>query len=302
MNSFSIVIPAFLASSGVLLCSAAHALATRLVARQRHLHHFYALMCVCAAGYQWSTANYYLADGVPGAVVALHWQIASIGGLSVAFFGFVAYYTGQRHVWTWLALVTSVAAALVAGDLLSPCGIRFDSIHPALPLILPWGESLGHVTGTSLPFNRAAVFGPTLAVSIWALIRARLQYRSGDRHMAIYLGICVAVLIATGIWGAMIDTGVVRSFYVAGFGFMGLVGLMSVTLGRAQARTLEELRSERDRLQDARRRLESSELRLQLVLKGSNDGWWDWNIVTNEHTYSARGWETLGYATDAGAP
>jgi len=298
MNSSSIVIPAFLASAGVLLCSGAHALATRLVARQRHLHHFYALMCVCAAGYQWSTANYYLADGVPDAVLALHWQIASLGGLSVAFFGFVACYTGQRHVWPWLALVAAVASALVAGDLLSPYGIRFDSIHPSPPLTLPWGESLGHVTGTSLPVNRAAVFGPTLVVSVWALVRARLQFRNGDRHMAVYLGGCIVVLIATGIWGAMIDTGAVRSFYVAGFGFIGLVGLMSFTLRRAQARTLEALRAERDRLQDARRRLESSELRFQLVLRGSNDGWWDWNIVTDEHTYSARGWETLGYSTD----
>jgi diguanylate cyclase (GGDEF)-like protein/PAS domain S-box-containing protein len=295
MNPSSIVIPAFLASAGIMLCSGAHALAMRLVAGQRPLHFFYALMCLCAAGYQWSTAAYYLADDVPAAVAALHWQTASIGGLSVAFFGFVAHYTGQRHVWPWLVVVASVSAAMITADLLFPHGIRFDRIVSSAPLVLPWGETLGHVTGTSRPFNRAALFGPTLAVALWALQRARLQYRGGDRQMALYLGSCVTVLIATGIWGVMIDTGVIRSFYVGGFAFMGLVGLMSVTLHRAQARTLEELRAERDRLQDARLRLESSELRLQLVLRGTNDGWWDWNIVTNEHTYSARGWEALGY-------
>jgi len=298
MNPSSIVIPAFLVSAGVMLCSGAQALALRVFAGQRHLLLFYALMCLCAAGYQWSTAAYYLADGVPGAVAALHWQTASIGGLSVAFFGFVAQYTGQRHVWPWLALVAAVLAALVTGDLLSPNGIRFDTIVSGPPLVLPWGEVLGHVTGSSLPINRAVLFGPTLAISLWALQRAVLQYRSGDRRMAVSLGACVALLITTGIWGALIDTGAVRSFYVAGFGFMGLVGLMSVTLDRAQSRTLDELRDERDRLQDARLRLESSEFRLRLVLKGTNDGWWDWNIVTNEHTYSARGWEALGYERD----
>ena len=298
MNPTSIVIPAFLASAGIMLCSGAQAFALRSIAGQRTLHHFYALMCLCAAVYQCATAAYYLAESVPGAIGALHWQTAAIGGLTIAFFGFVAHYTGQRHVRPWLALVTAAAAAVIVADLLSPTGVRFVAVVPAPGMVMPWGETLGHVAGTSLMRTRALLFGPTLVISLWALQRAHLQYEGGDRQMGVLLGACVVLLIATGTWGALIDSGVVRSFYLAGFGFIGLVGLMSVTLKRAQIRTLEELRTERDRLQEARLRLESSELRLNLVLKGTNDGWWDWNIVTNEHTYSARGWETLGYACD----
>jgi diguanylate cyclase (GGDEF)-like protein/PAS domain S-box-containing protein len=298
MNTTSLVIPAFLASAGVMLCSGAQALAMRFLARQRPLHAFYALMCFCAAGYQFSTAAYYLAETVPAAVTALHWQTASICGLSVAFFGFVALYTGQRHVAPWLAVVVAISAAMLCADLLSPFSLRFQSVALAPPLHLPWGEELGHVAGVSLVVNRAGLFGPTLAISLWALHRAALQYETGERRMALFLGSCVILLIATGMWGSLIDTGAVRSFYVAGFGFIGLVLLMSVTLNRAQQQTLADLRAERDRLQDARLRLESSEFRLRLVLKGTNDGWWDWNMVTNEHTYSARGWEALGYACD----
>ncbi len=41
--------------------------------------------------------------------------------------------------------------------------------------------------------------------------------------------------------------------------------------------------------------LSRSEDRLNLVLKGSNDGWWDWDLVANTIYYSPRWWNTLGY-------
>jgi len=44
--------------------------------------------------------------------------------------------------------------------------------------------------------------------------------------------------------------------------------------------------------------LAESEKRLSLALQGSDDGVWDWNIETNEVTYSARWKQMLGYAED----
>jgi diguanylate cyclase (GGDEF)-like protein/PAS domain S-box-containing protein len=48
-------------------------------------------------------------------------------------------------------------------------------------------------------------------------------------------------------------------------------------------------------LKRAKQRLQKSEKRLRLVLRGSNDAPWDYDMVTEEVYYSERWWEMLGY-------
>ena len=46
---------------------------------------------------------------------------------------------------------------------------------------------------------------------------------------------------------------------------------------------------------EVERQLEESQERFQLVLKGSNDAYWDYNYMTGEVFYSERWWELFGY-------
>lgn len=48
-------------------------------------------------------------------------------------------------------------------------------------------------------------------------------------------------------------------------------------------------------LKQAEAALMRSEERLSLVLKGSNEGWWDWDLLKNKIYYSPRWWGMLGY-------
>jgi diguanylate cyclase (GGDEF)-like protein/PAS domain S-box-containing protein len=53
-------------------------------------------------------------------------------------------------------------------------------------------------------------------------------------------------------------------------------------------------------LKNAQQSLEKSEERLRLVLKGSTDAPWDWDLLTGEVYYSERWWSMLGYRGDEG--
>jgi diguanylate cyclase (GGDEF)-like protein/PAS domain S-box-containing protein len=48
-------------------------------------------------------------------------------------------------------------------------------------------------------------------------------------------------------------------------------------------------------LKDAQQRLAKSEERLRLMLQGSSDAPWDWDLVSGETYYSERWWDMLGY-------
>jgi diguanylate cyclase (GGDEF)-like protein/PAS domain S-box-containing protein len=52
-------------------------------------------------------------------------------------------------------------------------------------------------------------------------------------------------------------------------------------------------------LKRAKQRLQKSEKRLQLVLRGSTDASWDWDMASGEVYYSRRWWDMVGYAPGA---
>ncbi len=62
--------------------------------------------------------------------------------------------------------------------------------------------------------------------------------------------------------------------------------------------TNENLKNEIKNRVQAEAALRESQEQLELVIKGSNDAPWDWNLVTDNLFYSAKWWQQLGYAPD----
>jgi len=59
-----------------------------------------------------------------------------------------------------------------------------------------------------------------------------------------------------------------------------------------------ELKRQHGLLSDTVHALQASETRMALVLKGANDGFWDWDLVSGERFHSERGWQMLGYGDE----
>lgn len=225
----SIIIPAYFVSAGITLYAGILAVATRFVWRQPSLYLAFAAMCFCAAGFQFAAAGYYMAGTLAEAASALRWQITSLTILFPVFLIFVALYTGQRQIKPWLAVITLLFGGMLVVNFASPFSLRFSSLEMIAPLRLPWGETLHRFSGATGMGNwlyRAATSG----VILWVLWCSVVQYRRGERRMALFLAACQAPLIAATLWDAMIDHGLIDSFHVMGFAFLGLVLLMSVSL------------------------------------------------------------------------
>ncbi|WP_342128371.1 bifunctional diguanylate cyclase/phosphodiesterase [Hydrogenophaga sp. OTU3427] len=60
---------------------------------------------------------------------------------------------------------------------------------------------------------------------------------------------------------------------------------------------LKDMAQQHQALQDLQQQVQLRETRLELVLKGANDGWWDWDLRTGERYNSERGWTMLGYTS-----
>lgn len=248
----SIVIPAYFVSAGIALFTGILFVAMRFIGRQPSHYLAFAVMCFCVVGFQFTAAEYYMAETIAEAASAQLWQITYLTIFFPVFFIFVSLYTGQQRIKPWLAFITLLYGGMLAFNWTTPYSLRFDTLEMIEPLRLPWGEPLARFSGTASlgnGFFRAVTTG----VIIWALWRSVVQYHRGERRMALFLASCQALLIAAGLWGTMIDRGLIDSFYVAGFTFLGFVLLMSVSLA------LE--------LRDRNRRLEVSASDLRLAAK-----------------------------------
>ena len=174
ISSTSIIIPACFVSAGIASFTGILALLMRFAGRQTAAYPAFAAMCFCVAGFQFAAAEYYMTDTIAQASVALRWQVAALIVFIPAFFIFVARYTRQEHVNSWLVALTLLCGGLLVFNFASPFSLRFSSLQPISPLIMPWGEKLSRFSGTAGIGNWLYRIA-NLGVVFWALWRSSVQ-------------------------------------------------------------------------------------------------------------------------------
>ncbi len=97
--------------------------------------------------------------------------------------------------------------------------------------------------------------------------------------------VLIFVVLSSAIWGfALVADGRERARM-----------MLTDDLTAHRARLEQEVAERTNHLDIARAEAQSHGDRLALVLKGANDGWWDWDLVSGNLYYSPRWWSMLGY-------
>ena len=220
----------FLASASIVFYSGLEAAIVGTLSRRQPLYLVFAFTCFCVTGYLISTAFYYSADSITSAALALRWQLAMALLYIPALCALIALYTGQRNYGRWLAAVAVACGVMLVVNFTLPYGIRFSALRAAAPIQLPWGEQLVIYAGDrsiwALPMRLLVFF-----VFGWSIWRAAVHWQSGKRRSAVLLGVGICLQVFAGIWGLLIDLGIVQSVYLVGFAFLALMLLMSASIG-----------------------------------------------------------------------
>lgn len=161
---------------------------------------------------------------------------------------FVALYSGVRPRRFLLAMSLWFALILVL-HLSLPFGIMYAEVSGLHPITLPWGDQI--VIGRGMPnplglnvhlFNLAM-----FAFFCYALAR---QYRSGNRRLALALGMALALLLAARVADSLLLLGLIDWLLTSEFAFVGIVIAMSLALSYGVTQTETELHTYQLHLQD----------------------------------------------------
>ncbi|MDZ8028853.1 MAG: sensor histidine kinase [Nostoc sp. DedQUE11] len=212
------------------------------------LNFCFGLNCLVAFCYILALVAKYKAMNVDDYINATK-LLTSVGytyGITTAWF--VSLYTNIRSVRLILVINSLYFISLLINQI-SPTGILYSHISHLSSISLPWGESIPHPEGTLNPLfslQLLALIGNT----VFLFFACYFQYRRGEKQAALTLGISLAILIATVQHDRLVDLGKIKFIYMAEFGFMSFVIIMSLRLSKdlIQAVKLQEQLLESERL------------------------------------------------------
>jgi signal transduction histidine kinase/CheY-like chemotaxis protein len=154
---------------------------------------------------------------------------------------FVAFYTRVKPYLALVLLSTPILFFVVI-HLTSQATYLYTEVTDFFPVTLPWGEeiTIADVALTSWGNYTIIIWLSLFSFSIYALVR---QFRRGERHKAVFLGLALLIFATTIINDNLLDYGIITSIYLLQFGFVALIVVMSLALSNEIIVTDRELAS-----------------------------------------------------------
>ncbi|BDI16392.1 hypothetical protein ANSO36C_21940 [Nostoc cf. commune SO-36] len=224
------------------------------------LHFCFGLSCLVIFGYILALIAEYQAMNVDDYINAKK-LVTSLGyAYGITNVWFVSLYTNIKPIRLILVLNSLYIISLLI-NLISPTGILYSHISSLSSISLPWGESISYPEGTLSSLFSFHILALT-STTVFLFFACYRQYRRGEKQAALTLSLSVAILIATIQHDRLVDLGTIKFIYLAGFGFMSFVIIMSLRLSKElmQAVKLHEQLIESERLRKIAVELERNRL------------------------------------------
>ncbi|OYE05566.1 sensor histidine kinase [Nostoc sp. 'Peltigera membranacea cyanobiont' 232] len=161
---------------------------------------------------------------------------------------FVALYTKFKPVRLLLVLNSLYLICLLINQI-SPTGILYSHISRLSSITLPWGEPITQPEGTLNPLL-GFQFLALISNVVFAFYACYRQYQRGEKKAGLTLGLSLAIFVGTVQHDRLVDLGTIKSIYIAEYGFLVFVVIMSLNLVKdlMQAVKLREQLMESERL------------------------------------------------------
>ncbi|MEH1902169.1 MAG: sensor histidine kinase [Nostoc sp.] len=195
---------------------------------QTTLHFCFGLVCLISVSYILAVILKYKATNVEDYINARK-LVSSLGYIYGVFtVWFVAVYTKFKPVRLILALNSLYVICLLINEI-SPSGIQYSHISTVSSISLPWGELIRRPEGT---LNPLFVFQFLTLISNIGFIFyiCYRQYQRGEKQAALILCLSLVIVVGTIQHDYLVDVGIIKSIYLAEYGFLFLVVIMSLRL------------------------------------------------------------------------
>lgn len=176
-------LPVLWIATGICLFAGAHFLHAGQSRENARL--FFAFGCLCLAVTAYIGATALLQAPVAGRASAslerLH--VALLCVIYPVGFWFISMYSHLRRWQPWVIASSVVFGTLLVFNLTGSHSLLLANVRPLAPMVLPWGERVAQITGTSTAL--APVFyAATLATFLWAFWRCLALWKTGQTKRA----------------------------------------------------------------------------------------------------------------------
>lgn len=229
LNGNSYLLIAYILSAGICMTVSVQSAMIAYGDSNNTIYRYFSALSLMAALYLGATAYYYQAGSLASGVLALKIQITAICLGYPIFIKFVEIYSGSKNT-RLFTVITFITSILLIINYLSPYSLRYLSMEKLPALVLPWGEVLNHYAGQINPFRLFGGIG--VIIYGWGVLQGIRLYQRGEHSKGILLSLSLILILLGGVWGTLVDSGHLNSFYISGFAFLSLVVIMNYQLAK----------------------------------------------------------------------